>query len=317
MRKLPISSFAHTHFFQLNRSNQVCQGSGYYRSAVAVMLVKLQTRSLQKFLIIVSVAGLLGLAIALPTIAQGQPRFTTVFKFARKVNWGGAVLAPGEYVVAVSSDASPTVTVSQKSGAVVARIVPNAIAARPLSEDLAVTVDDGYGRNYVSTLYIGDTGTVLNFAAPDTHPQASNPNTQDRFVQGAVSGDSASAESGFLTIRNPRNQAMPYAEAQTIYLSACKVVEQEFSRADPVRPALTLLLGNDVEGLFYQQRQIQLKKWDKYRFAEGVIMLAVADLLPKDKKLSLAKLAVLETESTVDVSELKARRSLLPAGPRN
>jgi hypothetical protein len=77
-----------------------------------------------------------------------------------------------------------------------------------------------------------------------------------------------------------------------------------------------LLLGTDIEGLFYPKREIQLKKWDKYQFAQGVVMLAVSDLLPKEKKLSLARLAVLEAESTVDVGDLKSTRIMAPAGPR-
>lgn len=282
------------------------------------MRLKLAIRPFGKFLLSGTLLLLLGVALPCSTMAQTRSPLTTIFTFTREVNWGGAVLAPGEYVVAVSSDTPPIVTVSQKGGTVVARVAPNAVSPRPLSEDLeAVTTDDAYGRNYVSALYVRDSGTILNFAAPEARPPASDPSTQDRFVQGAVSGGTALAAGGVLTIRNLRKQAIPYGEAQTIYLAACTVVEQEFRRTDPVRPALTLLLGSEVEGLFYAQRQVQLKKWDKYQFAEGVIMLAVADMLPRDKKLSLTKLAVLEAKATVDVSELKSGPIQLPAGPRN
>ena len=110
---------------------------------------------------------------------------------------------------------------------------------------------------------------------------------------------------------------MPYAQAETIYLSACRVVEQEFHRAEPLRPRLTLVLGANRDALYYPNREIQLRKWDGYRFAQGVVLLAVDDMLPRDKQILLTKLAVLEAESTVDVRELKDGRALLNAGPRN
>ena len=110
---------------------------------------------------------------------------------------------------------------------------------------------------------------------------------------------------------------MPYPEAQMIYLSSCRVVEQEFSRSSPVRPRLSLLLGSDSDRVYYPKREIQLRKWDKYKFAEGVVILAVDSLLPADAKVSLSKLAVTEADSIVDVRELKISRNSLRAAPRN
>lgn len=87
--------------------------------------------------------------------------------------------------------------------------------------------------------------------------------------------------------------------------------------ANPSGRGLTLLLGNDIGRVYYTKREIQLKKWDEYKFAQGVVILAVNDLLPEDKKYSLSKLALLEAESTVDVSEFKNSRTRLHEGPRN
>ena len=282
------------------------------------MLVRFPIRSLQKFLLVRGAALFLAAAIPPPGIAQSQSQTITVFKFTREVNWGGAVLPPGDYAISVSSDASPVVTVSQKGGTYVARIAPKTVSAGPFSGNLRmVTIEDGHGRNYVSSLYLEDSGAMLTFGAPSGGPQAPDPNRQDAAVGDTGSGDAASGDRGSFTIHTLGKQAVPYAEVQAIYLSACRMVEQEFNRTDPVRPSLTLLVGTDTEGLYYPKREIQLKKWDKYEFAEGVVMLAVADLLPKDKKLSLARLAVLEAESTIEVSELKSRRSPLPLEPRN
>jgi hypothetical protein len=95
------------------------------------------------------------------------------------------------------------------------------------------------------------------------------------------------------------------------------VVEQEFSRIDPIRPRLMLLLGTDIDRVCYPKREIQLTKWDEHKFAQGAVILAVNDMLPDDKKYSLSKLALPEAESTVDVRELKISRARLHAGPRN
>ena len=107
------------------------------------------------------------------------------------------------------------------------------------------------------------------------------------------------------TIDNPRSQTWPHAEAQALYLSACKVVEQEFARTDPIRPQLTLVLGASIDGVNYPKHEIQLTKWDKYQFAQGVVLLAVSDILPNDMRISLTRLAVLEAESTVGINELR------------
>src|ERR1700686_4205668 len=58
--------------------------------------------------------------------------------------------------------------------------------------------------------------------------------------QQLMAGESGSAESPLLTIYNPRNRTIPVSEVQTIYLSACKVVEQQRSRTGPVGPRLRL-----------------------------------------------------------------------------
>jgi hypothetical protein len=135
--------------------------------------------------------------------------------------------------------------------------------------------------------------------------------------QQLIAGESRPAESPLLTIYNPRNRTVPVSEAQTIYLSACKVVEQEFSRTDPVRPRLRLFVGSDADRVYYPKREIQLTKWDKFKFAQGVVILATDSLLPNAKKYSLSKLALVEAEGLVDVRELKDGGTPLAAGPRN
>lgn len=135
--------------------------------------------------------------------------------------------------------------------------------------------------------------------------------------QQLVADKSRLADNRLLTIYNPRNQTIPVSEATTIYLSACKVVEQEFSRTDPIRPRLRLFIGSDTNRVYYPKREIQLTKWDKFKFAQGVVILATDSLLPNEKKYSLSKLALVEAEGVVDVRELKDAGTPPAAGPRD
>lgn len=139
----------------------------------------------------------------------------------------------------------------------------------------------------------------------------------DVSTQQVISGDTTSSEDSLFAIDNPRNQPIPVSEAKTIYLSACRVVEQEFSRTDPIRPRLRLLLGSETDRVYYPKREIQLTKWDKYKFAQGVVMLATDSMLPQDKKFELSKLALVEAETVVDVRDLKNSGTPLRARPRN
>lgn len=170
------------------------------------------------------------------------------------------------------------------------------------------------GDYVITSLDVRNTGTAPGVAVSghDTaFPTAGNAD------QEGASDNSIPANGRWFAVRNPRNQAMPYTQAETIYLSACRVVEQEFRRAEPLRPRLTLVLGANRDGLYFRNREIQLKKWDDYQFAQGVVLLAVDDMLPRDKKILLSRLAVLEAESTVDVRELKAGRAPTSAGLQN
>ena len=173
------------------------------------------------------------------------------------------------------------------------------------------------GDYVITSLDIKNAGAVLTVAPPNGQPRPLNSGAETGAPQEFVSGESSSPVDGFFTIHNPHNQTLSYPEAETIYLSACRVVEQQFSRADPVRPRLSLLLGSENDRVYYPKREIQLRKWDKYKFAEGVVLLAVEALLSPEAKSSLSKLAVTEAETMVDVRELKINRNSLRAAPRN
>lgn len=276
----------------------------------------LAIQSPRKILLLAVAVFLFGTAIPSPGLAQSQPK--AVFRFFKEVRWGSAVLRPGDYVVSVSAGATPVVTVGEKGGAFAATIAPKAVFSEPFSGSTRVVMtNDGTGA-YVTSLYVKSTQTVLTFAASGAQPQLPSQSTTLKLHrQNGISGDSTSGEGGLFTIDNPRNQPLPYAEAQALYLSACKVVEQEFARTDPILPRLTLVLGTGSDSVYYPKHEIQLKKWDKYQFAQGVVILAVSDMLPDDMAISLTRLAVVEAESTVGVDELKNSRSPSDAGPPN
>ncbi len=147
---------------------------------------------------------------------------------------------------------------------------------------------------------IGITVFVIGTAIPSSMLAQAQLETTipDLGRQQLMAGESRPAESPLLTIYNPRNRTIPVSEVQTIYLSACKVVEQEFSRTGPVRPRLRLFVGSDADRVYYPKYEIQLTKWDKFKFAQGVVILATDSLLPNAKKYSLSKLALLEAEGT-------------------
>jgi hypothetical protein len=259
--------------------------------------------SLQKILLVRAAMFFLGAVIAIPNLAQSQP--AVAFRFFKEVHWGSAVLQPGDYIVSISAGAAPVVTVVQKGGASAATIAPRAVSSEPFSGNTRVVMNDDSAGDYVTSLYLKNTQTVFTFAAPGTQPQPTSPSTPDLSPQKVASSNSASDEGGLFTIDNRRSQAWPHAEAQALYLSACKVVEQEFARTDPIRPRLTLVLGASAAGVDYPKHEIQLTKWDKYEFAQGVVLLAVSDILPHDMRISLTRLAVVEAESTVGIDELR------------
>jgi hypothetical protein len=108
-----------------------------------------------------------------------------------------------------------------------------------------------------------------------------------------------------LTVQNKGKQKWPAAEAQNIYLSACSVVQREFGGNRSVAPTVTLVLGTDKNEVWFQDREIRLKKWDRYAFAQGVVWLAFEDLMPSQQRLTIAKRIVSWVDATVDIEQLR------------
>jgi hypothetical protein len=106
-----------------------------------------------------------------------------------------------------------------------------------------------------------------------------------------------------LTVLATRGQKWPAAEARTIYLSACSVVQREFGANHTIAPQIRLVLGADKDEVGFDQREIRLTKWDRYLWAEGVVILAFEDLMPSKQRLAMAKRAVTWADVTLDVQQ--------------
>jgi hypothetical protein len=103
-------------------------------------------------------------------------------------------------------------------------------------------------------------------------------------------------------VHDKAKQKWPAQDAHKIYLSACTVVEREFSIHHTVRPRFTLILGADKNGLFFNPREIRLSKWNPELFAQGVVMLAFDDLMTLDERVAMSRRALNWANSTMEVT---------------
>ncbi|HWY71365.1 MAG TPA: hypothetical protein VNX88_22045 [Terriglobales bacterium] len=106
-----------------------------------------------------------------------------------------------------------------------------------------------------------------------------------------------------LTVQSGR-QKWPAVEAQKVYAAACLVVAQEYRVKGNLKPQVTLILGADKEDVWLQGHEIRLTKWNRYMFAQGVVMLALADAVSFDKRLEMTKRAVNWADATVEVGDV-------------
>jgi hypothetical protein len=107
-----------------------------------------------------------------------------------------------------------------------------------------------------------------------------------------------------LTVQSKGKRKWPAAEAQKIYVSACSAVQREFGGNRYVAPRVTLVLGTDKNEVGFNEREIRLTKWDRYLFAQGVVMLAFEDLMPWQERMTMAMRAVTWADATVHIEQL-------------
>jgi hypothetical protein len=118
-----------------------------------------------------------------------------------------------------------------------------------------------------------------------------------------VLATACSAQEG-LNVQSNGKQKWPAAEAQKIYLSACSAVPEEFGGNRRLAPKVTLVLGAKKDEIEFARREIRLIKWDSNVFAQGAVWFAFEELMPVQKRLSIATRAVNSADSTVSVEQL-------------
>jgi hypothetical protein len=112
-------------------------------------------------------------------------------------------------------------------------------------------------------------------------------------------------------VENPKHQRWYPIEAGRIYNSACDLVARSIRPDNPPRlaPQFRLVLGAD-DNEFVRDgpvSEIRLKSWNPEKFAEGVVAVAIRDVLHADDLAKIAHQSVVLADSTLDVRELRSR----------
>jgi hypothetical protein len=111
-------------------------------------------------------------------------------------------------------------------------------------------------------------------------------------------------------VSNPKHQKWPAPEAARIYNSACDLLARSVRPEHPpqLRPKFKLVLGADNDEFIRDGAvaELHLKSWDPEKFAQGVVVVALRELVPRPDLARLARLSVTLAGSTVDVGELRS-----------
>jgi hypothetical protein len=238
-----------------------------------------------------------------PMPGRAQEVLRGEFSLPQEARWGNSVLPMGDYVYFVDSTRWPAeVRVEQKAGGFSGMFIPQALLRPGRQGNTGITLRTVGNDTYVMSLHLQGLGEDLDFSAPGTEVEMQPGDAIHEHETGVSSPRGA----GYLTILNPNHEKISPEEAEKVYLRACEAVEKEFNRPTPIRPRLLLRLGASDNMLRYPMREIQLKKWDEYRFADAVVDLALHDIVPLEERVKLGNTAVHEAGATVNVCELKA-----------
>lgn len=124
------------------------------------------------------------------------------------------------------------------------------------------------------------------------------------------SAEPASSSTMPFEVSNPKHKKWPEADAERIYTSACDLLARSIRPEHPpqLRPKFRLVLGTDHDEFVRDGalEELHLKSWDPEKFAQGVIVVALRELVPRPDLARLARLSVTLAGSTVDVSDLRS-----------
>jgi hypothetical protein len=125
----------------------------------------------------------------------------------------------------------------------------------------------------------------------------------------AVFSGSALAQSDSpFAVQNQKKKNFPAAEAARIYEAVCVVVAREVRPEHPplLQPRFTLVLGADRDELVQQNQvaELHLTSWDREKFAQALVVLAVREILKADSVPTLSRRALAWTDAVVPMTEL-------------
>lgn len=254
-----------------------------------------------------SIVPLAFLALAIvtffPCLGRAQDVIRGEFNLSREVYWQDSVLPKGDYVYFVDSNEWPSlVRVEQKRGSFSGVFVPRLRLRSAKDAGNGIALASAGHDVYIQSLRLRELGGELYFSAP--HTDEDKPDADEAHAtQPAVIEEQAAR---YLTIINPNHEKISTDKAEKVYLKVCEGVARQFNHPDPIRPRVVLRLGAGDNVLRYPIGEIQLKKWDEYRFADGVVDLAIHSMLPPGDRARLGSDAVRDADATVNVCELKA-----------
>jgi hypothetical protein len=241
--------------------------------------------------------------VIFPIQGRAQQVVRGEFSLSQEVRWENSVLPMGEYIFFVESNLWPSaVRVEQKGGGFSGVFIPQDVLRPGKKGNTGIVLAKTGNDTYVMSLQLQALGGELDFSTPGTDKERQSTDA----IHGLESGVSSPSAGEYLTILNPNHEKISLEEAEKVYLRACEAVEKEFNRPTSVRPRLILRLGASANVLRYPMGEVQLKKWDEYRFADAVVDLALHDILPPDERVKLGNTAVHEAGATVSICELKA-----------
>jgi hypothetical protein len=224
------------------------------------------------------------------------------FSLSREVHWENSVLPMGDYIYYVDSSRWPAVVrVQQKDGAFSGMFMPLTLLKPGNPRQSGIVMGTIGNDAYVKGLYLKDGAGEYGFPMP----AAETEEEPEPRVHARESSASLALAAQYITIFNPNRDKISVEEIEKVYLGACEAVEKEYNRPAPIRPHLILRLGGDGNLLRYPMREVQLKKWDEYRFADAVVELALHDMVSREDRVRLRDIAVSEAGATVNVCELK------------
>jgi hypothetical protein len=110
-------------------------------------------------------------------------------------------------------------------------------------------------------------------------------------------------------VSNPKHQKWPEAEASRIYTWACDLLARSIRPERPPRlhPAFRLVLGSGEDAFVRDQGipELHLKSWNSEKFAQGVVVVALRDLVPRSDLARLARQSVSLAGATLDAREIQ------------